>query len=269
VAIRTAVLDTATGVGCIGIGSGITWDSDPEAEFRECLAKSSFLTRDSSEIKLIESLLYDRNGYLLLERHLQRMEESAAYFGFCFSLDRLCAELEQLAQSLAGRNKVRVLLAANGDLSLEAREISDGADAPTVVHVAMSEQRVDSSDPFLYHKTTRRSLYETELRNHPHCGEVIFLNERNEVTEGSYTTIVISRGGELVTPAISCGLLPGVLREELLQVGAICEAVLTLDDIINADKFWLINSVRGWREGMLSKTDHTTSQPRIKNADPD
>ena len=254
VAIRTAVLETATGAGSIGIGSGITWDSDAGAEYRECLAKSAFMTRDASEFKLIESVLHDRNGYLLVERHLRRLAESAAYFGFRFSRDSLRTRLKQLGQTLTGRNKVRILLAANGDISIETQEIVAVNGTQAVLQVAVSQQRIDSSDPFRYHKTTRRALYETEFRSHPNCGEIIFLNERGEVTEGSYTTIVVSRQGELLTPALDCGLLPGVLREELIEVGAIREAVLTLDDITNADALWLINSVRGWREGRILKT---------------
>ena len=65
-------------------------------------------------------------------------------------------------------------------------------------------------------------------------------------------TIVVSLQGELLTPALDCGLLPGVLREELLQVGAIREAILTLNDLYRADRIWLVNSVRGWRECCLT-----------------
>jgi para-aminobenzoate synthetase/4-amino-4-deoxychorismate lyase len=78
------------------------------------------------------------------------------------------------------------------------------------------------------------------------------MNERDEITEGSYNTVVISAQGELLTPALECGLLPGVLREELLEVGVIREAVLTVDDLQAADTIWLVNSVRGWRECTLN-----------------
>jgi len=253
VAIRTVVVESSTGAASIGIGSGITWDSDPDAEYQECLAKSAFLTRDRADFRLIESLLHDRNGYLLFERHLARLEQSAAYFGFRFSVEELRSRLDQLQGTLSGRHKVRILLAANGELSLEAQPLAEVAGEREMIRVALSGQRTDSSDPFLYHKTTRRQLYESELRNHPDCSEVIFLNEQGELTEGCYSNIVISRGGEMLTPALGCGLLPGVLREELLEAGAIREAVLTLDDITKADRLWLINSVRGWREGRIQK----------------
>lgn len=117
--------------------------------------------------------------------------------------------------------------------------------------LAISEQHVDSSDPLLYHKTTRRELYDQTLRNHPECYDVLFLNERDEITEGCFNNLVILLRGELLTPAIDCGLLPGVLRQELLEVGAVREAVLTLDDLHAAERIWLINSVRGWKDCQL------------------
>lgn len=248
VAIRTAVVDAVTGAAEIGIGSGITWDSKASDELRECLDKSAFLTRDSEPFSLIESLRCDQQGYLLLERHLQRLAGSAGYFGFSFDSDALRHRLEEFGQRLSGVHKVRVLLEPDGSIILTSQPIITTDRAAHVARIAISQQRVDSSDPFRYHKTTRRALYDEQFQAHPGCYDVIFQNERNEVTEGSYNTIVIARNGELLTPALDCGLLPGVLREELLEVGAIREAVLTLNDLQTADTIWLVNSVRGWRE---------------------
>lgn len=254
VAIRTAIVETASGNGEIGIGSGITWDSDAESEFRECLAKSAFIGRDSSAFQLIESLRFDRDGYLLLDQHLQRLAGSAAYFGFSFDSDTLRKRLAQLGQGLSGIHKVRVLLAPDGTVTLAAQPVGVPDPGAPPATAAVSRQRVTSSDPFLYHKTTRRALYDRELRAHPDCYDVIFLNDQGELTEGSFNTIVVSLHGELLTPALDCGLLPGVLREELLQVGAIREAILTLDDLYRADRIWLVNSVRGWRECRIRTT---------------
>jgi para-aminobenzoate synthetase/4-amino-4-deoxychorismate lyase len=245
-------VDAVTGTAEIGIGSGITWDSDPAGELRECLDKSTFLTRDCSGFSLIESLRIDHQGCLLLERHLQRLAGSASYFGFSFDADTLRDRLQILGSGLSGAHKVRVLLDFDGSLSLDYQPVA-GIDHIVVppATIAISDQRVDSTDTFLYHKTTRRALYEDQLQTHPGCYDVIFLNERDEVTEGSYNTIVIALNGERLTPALDCGLLPGVLRTELLEVGAIREAVLTLDDFQAADTIWLVNSVRGWRECKL------------------
>lgn len=251
VAIRTVVVDSVTGEAEIGIGSGITWDSKAADELRECLDKGTFLTRDSNAFSLIESLRFDQNGYLLLERHLTRLAGSAGYFGFSFDSDALRHRLGKFGQGLSGVHKVRVLLAADGTMTLESQALVATDQSAHAATITISELRVDSSDPFLYHKTTRRTLYDDQLRAHPGCYDVVFLNERDEITEGSYNTIVIARKGELLTPALECGLLPGVLREELLEVGAIREAVLTLEDLRSADTIWLVNSVRGWRECTL------------------
>jgi len=254
VAIRTAVINSATGSGELGIGSGITWGSDPASELRECLDKGAFLTRDSSAFSLIESLRFDHDGYLMLERHLRRLAGSAAYFGFRLDQDGLRDRLLEEGKSWSGIRKVRVLLNTDGCATIESQPIAPPDPVAQPARIALSRKRTDPTDPFLYHKTTRRVLYDEELRAHPGCYDVLFLNERGEVTEGSYTTLVISRGAELLTPALSCGLLPGTLREELLEAGAIREAVLTLEDLRAADTVWLVNSVRGWRECRLQTT---------------
>ena len=254
VAIRTVVVDAASGEAEIGIGSGITWDSNAADELRECLDKGAFLTRDSAPFSLIESLRFDRNGYLLLERHMQRLAGSAGYFGFTLDAEALRQRLAEFGNGLSGVQKVRVLIAPDGSSTLTSQALVATDQSAHAATIAVSELRVDSTDPFRYHKTTRRKLYDDQLRAHPGCYDVVFLNERNEVTEGSYNTIVIALKGELLTPALDCGLLPGVMRAELLEVGAVREAVLTLDDLQAADTFWLVNSVRGWRECRLQTT---------------
>jgi para-aminobenzoate synthetase/4-amino-4-deoxychorismate lyase len=254
VAIRTVTLDMETMTGELGIGGGITWDSEAGAEYRECLTKGAFLYREPPDFRLIESLRHDRDGFLLLERHIRRFAASAAYFGFVFDANVLRDRLDTLGRELAGVHKVRVLLAGDGTLTLEAEPLQEPPCSDSPGMLALSQVRVDPADPFLYHKTTRRKLFDEERQRHPGCADVIFLNERGEVTEGSYNNLVVSLQGELLTPALTCGLLPGVLREELLEVGAIREAVLTQADLADAEKIWLINSVRGWRECTLKIT---------------
>jgi len=260
VAIRTVVVNPATGDAQIGIGSGITWDSKGDDELRECLSKSTFLGRDSEEFSLIESIRFDRQGYLLLERHLERLAASAEYFGFTLDRDELRSRLETLAQGLKGLHKVRILLAADGGITLESQPLEKAKAGTAPAQIAIAAERINSADPFQYHKTTRRALYDRQLKAHPDCYDVLFLNERDELSEGCFNTIVISLKGELLTPALDCGLLPGVLRKELLEVGAVREAVLTLEDLRAADTIWMVNSVRGWRECQFQITSETILQ---------
>jgi para-aminobenzoate synthetase/4-amino-4-deoxychorismate lyase len=255
VAIRTAVVEADSGAGELGIGSGITWGSDAGAEWRECLAKSAFMYRDDGPFHLIESLRHDDEGYLLLDRHLRRLAGSAAYFGYRFEEQALRRQLTELEQGLSGVHKVRILLDREGTTTLESQAIGDSAPAVPPAPIALARQQVDASDPFLYHKTTRRAVFDRAKQEHPDCYDVLFLNQHDQLTEGSFNTLVVLLQGELLTPALACGLLPGVLREELLAVGAVREAVLPLDDLRKAERIWLVNSVRGWRECRLPPFD--------------
>ncbi len=163
----------------------------------------------------------------------------------------MISRLEEFAKQLHGIHKVRLLLDTDGSIAMESVKIEPtDLDAPPL-KLAVSEKRIDSGDPFLHHKTTRRAVYEDARSSYRSADDVLLVNERGEITEGCFNNIVVRISEEMLTPATSCGLLAGVLRQELLEIGAVREAVLTLDDIYNADKIWLINSVRGWRECLL------------------
>ena len=251
VGIRTAVLDTVTGTGELGVGSGVTWDSETGAEYAECLAKGAFLTIDYGNFSLIESIRWEDGVYFLLDRHLKRLALSADYFGFRFDEAAITRQLVDTTRWLTKPHKVRLLLYPDGEATIECLPLPPQPADQTPAPVIIAGQRVSSSDPFLYHKTTRRTLYDEERSRYPECADVIFLNERGEVTEGSSTNAVALLDGKLVTPPVRCGLLSGTFREALIEGGILQERVLTLDDLRAADEILLINSVRGWRKVYL------------------
>jgi len=247
VAIRTLVLDTASGRGELGIGSGITFDSVAASEYAETLGKGRFARESRREFHLIESLLFD-GGFFLLERHLERLARSAAYFGFPMELAAVLDALQGVAQGCSGKEKVRLLLFPDGSISCEAAPIEE---ATQEASADFARVVVDSADPFLYHKTSCRGVYQAELAQRPELTEVIFLNQRGEVTEGANSNIVVLKDGALLTPALESGLLPGVFRAELLAQGRISEATLSRQDLEAAEEIYLINSVRKWRRVFL------------------
>ena len=250
VAIRTIILDPATGTGHLGIGSGITWDSGAGAEYMECLAKANFARHTMPDFQLIETMLFEEKaGCVLLDRHLERLHHSASYFGFRFRPKPVRKALAERLGVLAQRTKVRLLLSPDGTFTLESEPILP--EASTVLPTAFATVNVDSSDPFLYHKTTNRELYLKERALRPDCAEVIFVNQRGEVTEGTTTTIIARVDGHLVTPPVHCGLLPGVFRQQLLEQGVITERVITRQELEQAHEFHLVNSVRKWRRATL------------------
>ncbi len=248
VAIRTLLLDKEMQNLSLGIGSGITTDSESEKEYQECLTKAAFLSRGSNNFQLIESLRFENGEYPLLERHLERLRSSAQIFRFIIDEEMIRLTLKKHVEGKSGTQKVRLLLARNGDIAIYSEPItlSDGP-----LTFVISDRRVDSGDIFRFHKTTCRELLDSARVERTEADEVLFLNERGELTEGSYHSLVLKMNGKMLTPEIGSGLLPGVMRQELLERGEAVEATLFPADLAKAEEIWLINSVRGIRRAVF------------------
>ncbi|PLY00540.1 MAG: aminodeoxychorismate synthase, component I, partial [Desulfuromonas sp.] len=254
VAIRTALIDRERQSVEYGVGAGITWNSDPAAEYRECLLKARILSQPQPEFRLLETLLWEpEEGYALQGEHLGRLAASANYFDIPLRQEKIGTQLDKVAAALSPKpHKVRLLVAQNGEIETEAAPL-ELPETATPLRVALAHEPVDSADPFLYHKTTRREVYESALRNHPDVDEVLLWNERGELTEACNCNLVVEKNGELFTPPVHSGLLSGTLRACLLQEGKIREQKLRKDELEACDKLWLINSVRGWREAYIGE----------------
>ncbi len=264
VAIRTVVLDADGGE--MGIGSGIVADSKADSEFEECLLKAQFLTRPDAPFALIETIRYERGtGFHLLERHLARLQTSAAYFGYPFAREDVLQALDREAALVETPvAMLRFLLAEDGTITVTSTAIQLPT-KNTVWRFVISDQRLDEKDPFFYHKTTRRQFYDREMERQKAltgCDEVVFLNKKGELTEGTRTNLFVELDGRLFTPALTCGLLPGTLREELLDLprAAASEAVLSPQDLLGAERIYLGNSVRGLVRAELSGSEQERSR---------
>ena len=244
VAIRTLLIDTQTGSAELGLGSGITYDSSPAAEYKECLLKGSFLSQARPDFSLLETLRYENPaGYFLLDRHLARLADAADYFGFSYQENTVHAALQEAAtRMLAGKFKVRLSLNRQGAVQVTHETL----DEKPIWRVALSRAPVDSRDVFLFHKTTHREIYETRRAAQPEVDEVLLINEKGELTESTVANLVVRLEGKDYTPPISCGLLAGTWRAELLERGQLVERVLRPEDLSKAEAIFLINSVRGW-----------------------
>lgn len=254
VAIRTLLFDREQQTLSLGIGSGITADSQAEEEYRECLAKAAFFCQPGAEFCLIESLRLQNGSYPLLQRHLARLRSSAAFFGFSLDEVRVMAELERHAAERTGVAKVRLLLAKNGECTLSSAPLTAAGEP---LRLAISSIPVDSRDIFRYHKTTRRELLDAGRAGQAGVDEVLFLNERGELTEGSYHNLLVKINGRTLTPRRESGLLGGVMRQELLDRGEIVEATLFPADLLRADEVSLINAVRGVRQAVIVEGELT------------
>ena len=258
VPIRTLEI-SPDGRGRMGVGSGVVFDSTAGDEYAECLLKATFLTRGDPGLRLIETLRLDRHdggGWQLprLALHLDRLNRSAAAFRFPLDVDAVAAELDAIARAATpGSYRIRLTLGYAGDVEIETSMLTPLGDG---LRVVIADQRLDADDPLLRHKTTARRSYDqvlNALRGKIDVFDAIFLNGRGEVCEGARSSVFVQIDGMLFTPPVACGLLPGVLRSELLASGDVRERVLTLEDLRQCEALYCGNSLRGLRRVRLQE----------------
>jgi para-aminobenzoate synthetase/4-amino-4-deoxychorismate lyase len=245
VAIRTVLIDKDKGEAEYGVGGGIVWDSVDRMEFEECQTKARILFQRVPAFALLETILWTpEDQYFLLPYHLARLRDSAAYFSFSADVDAIRNELNSLAQTLPKTaHKIRLLVAKDGGITLQSQALEDPP-ASHPLQICLARSPVDSGNPFLYHKTTNRGVYEQALAACPGYTDVILWNEKGEVTESSIANIVVELDGELYTPPIQCGLLPGTYRAYLVEQGKVRERIIRKEYLAKSPRIYLVNSVR-------------------------
>ena len=247
VAIRTVLLTPGENQrhhAVLGVGGAIVADSQGMAEWRECLVKGGFARGAAGGHDLIETMRFDPDtGVPRLELHLARTKASAGELGFAFDRHETRNRIQALCFELEAPTKLRLLLARSGEISLETAPLPPPADG--VAECIALPLPVVPGDWRLRHKTTDRGFYQDALAIAQARGarDALFVREDGLVTEGTFTNVFVERGGKLLTPPARLGLLPGILRAELLAEGRAEEAELALADLANG--FFIGNALRG------------------------
>ena len=234
-----------------GVGGGITWDSDAEAEYEETVAKSRVLTARRPDFELLETMRLDpAEGVRHLDRHLDRLAASADYFGFRCRRDR----------GPRGRREDRRVRAARRDAASGSRSARTARcgwrprrspSDPDAIRVAIDDVAQDPRDVFLFHKTSLRARYEEARRRHPDADDVLLVNDRGEITESTIANVAVRIDGRWVTPPLDAGLLPGIGRAVALEEGRVVEGSVTIEEARSAEEIALISDARGWRRAVL------------------
>lgn len=241
VAIRTVSLQQ--GILRMGVGGGIVADSVAIDEHAECWLKSQFLVQASSPFQLLETLLW--NGiYVRLSLHLDRLKQSAERLNFLFDRAQIVGQMHAFAHTFKAPRRVRMTLTRTGELHLTASSVTPWR---ARLRLRLASERTWSQESFLAHKTTFRPVYDLGFRQAQEMGydETLYANERDELTEGSISTLLLLQDGAWITPPLTSGVLPGVARARLLQHTGVQERVVTLGDLQSIEAISLCNSVRG------------------------
>ena len=218
------------------VGSGVVLDSDGADEYRECLLKSHIFNVPPEGV--IETFRRMPNGAIPRgDLHLKRFADkvgSAAKTAF------------EDAKKIHPETDTRIrMVAVEKTISLETYPY---AEIKSPILLGLSRYALESRFQATEYKTTARDFYDGErarLKALIGSDEVIFLNAEGQLCEGSFTSIFIEKNGTLLTPALSCGLLPGVLRQALIYDGKAKEAILTMEDVKTAQNMFIGNSLRG------------------------
>lgn len=210
--------------------------------------ESPLRDRDRADFELIETMRWEPgSGFVRFERHLARLYASAAELGFACDPQRVGEVLMDTVGRQTIALRTRLVLARNGEVTAAAQPYEPLA-ADKVWRLQLARIRLDSGDTLLRHKTSRRDTYQRARAEYlaSRADEVLLANERGELCEGTITNVFADFGdGVLATPRLDCGLLPGVLRGELLDEGRAREAIYTLDDLKSAKAIFVGNSLRG------------------------
>ena len=279
VPIRTVRLQGKSGE--MGIGAGITHDSDPVEEWKESLLKGRFLSHKEPDFQLFETMLWrPKSGFWMLDEHLLRLEKGAGFFKFSFDRDLLREQLQKEERNFDSRYyRVRICLQKDGRSFCNAMQCTvpertalplspEKIDINNVPQIDFSTQKMDAENVWCFHKTTRREIYNTEYKKaqNESLFDYIFINNDGYVTEGCISNVIIYKDGQYLTPPVSCGLLAGVMRDRLLRDGTpVLEKILFEKDVRLAEAIYLCNSVRGIvRVRLIEFSGKNLSEPWIR-----
>jgi branched-subunit amino acid aminotransferase/4-amino-4-deoxychorismate lyase len=197
----------------------------------------------------------------LLDRHLARLFNSAGELGMNIPFGP--SEIAGMVCRTAEANRLlsgglRLTLTAGGPLAgpnivIQARSLTyREGQYKNGVRAGFASFRRNESSPLVKHKTL--NYYENILarREARAAGweEALFLNTSGNLAEGSVSNIFLVDGEKVVTPSLQCGLLPGITRQQVIEICAamqvpVEERTVCPGELAGAGECFITNSLMG------------------------
>lgn len=231
-----------------GVGSGITWYSSEEGEFAEWHQKTKFLRQSTSDFQLLETVRFDKGIWIRQLEHLARLKEGADFFGFAYDGAVIKAQLDSMALE-AGQNESRGrwLLSQDGKFEVQ---LFDMPHALSDVTLQLAHSPITVCGPFVGFKTTWRAHYDVFTPTDSTVFDTVLFTPEGRLTETCRGNLILEVDGRLLTPTATPrnagNLLRGTFRDVLLRENTITESELTIDDLKQAERLWVVNSLREW-----------------------
>jgi para-aminobenzoate synthetase/4-amino-4-deoxychorismate lyase len=217
------------------------------------LLKAQILVHEPPPFSLLETLLWTaEEGFFLREKHIARLMDSADYFDIPIRKADLEKYLEQISSGFRTPQRIRVLLDQAGKLDSESSPFNL-LEESRPLEACMAKEPINSGDVFLYHKTTRRDVYESARQDLRDFDDVLLYNEAGELTEFTIGNLVVECDDQLYTPPVQCGVLPGTFRARLIETGQVVERTIPAEQLTQCTRIYRVNSIRRWQEVKLQK----------------
>lgn len=215
------------------------------------------------DIKLDEGFLFGLGAFetiavengkpLFLEQHLNRMEKAADFLGLGSCRQRGLTEekieeyLDLYDVSLMKHEALKVILSAE-NMFFQMRNNPYVEESYTQgLRAEISKVRRNETSPLVYHKTLNYGDCILEKRAAMAAGihEMIFINTKGQISEGTVSNIFFVRKNIVYTPQLSCGLLPGILRSYIMKRFPVTETIIYPDELVYYDECFVTNSLMG------------------------
>jgi len=253
VAVRTVIIDESEGVAEFGVGGAITRGSDVGTAYEEARLKAKVLVERRPEFAIVETVRVDEAGPVRLDAHLERLGNSASYFGFRFDRDVVQDAIGAAAAAAAPPAVIRVALRRSGAIETTADPAGPWSDVPTgpAVGLVVADRPVSSENVYLFHQTTNRRFLDALHRASRAADGVVLWNERDEVAGVADAVLAVELDGTWITPALESGCQPLTLRTSLLDTGAVSAGLVPVEMLEQATRLAVVDEANGWRPARL------------------
>lgn len=251
VAIRTLELKPDNGAwqGVYGVGSGIVIDSIAENEYQECLWKSQFINNLRPNFDLFETMRVENGKIPLLDKHLNRMAQSAFELNMPFSLSQAKDRLEMALPNLCDDKtyRLKLILTHSGSLKTEYSPLNHLIGKQKII---ISPNRLPNQNPLRCHKITHRPEYDFAWQEAEKVGafDALLFNQNGDLLEGGRSSVMIFIENQWLTPDLSLHILPSIARCEFMQQNIVEESKIDINTVQRAEKILVGNALRGWLE---------------------